>query len=93
MYGKSAEEDWTFSLGKFIDYDIYVTDKDEAACQRLREHLMNDPQTKLMCGYDPGSAGKCKIKFARPDLREEVAAYYSTPLSCLNIWRVLLERR
>lgn len=62
LYGRSATQGWTQSLGKFIDYTIFVTDKNKKACDQLRQELK-------------GTISEGKVTFARPDLQHEVVDF------------------
>ena len=63
LYGEPAPPEWEFNLGKFIDFEIFVTDTDEDACERLKIHMESDSRGEVYAG---------KVKFGRPDLEVEV---------------------
>ena len=63
LYGEPAPPGWEYTVGKFIDFEIFVTDVDKDACERLRKHMESDSRGEVYAG---------KVKFGRPDLEVEV---------------------
>merc|ERR1711934_865248 len=66
LYGEPAPPGWEYTVGKFIDFEIFVTDVDKDACERLRKHMESDSRGEVYAG---------KVKFGRPDLEVEVVQH------------------
>lgn len=71
LYGEPAPPGWEYTVGKFIDFEIFVTDVDKDACERLRKHMESDSRGEVYAG---------KVKFGRPDLEVEVVQHTAKKL-------------
>ena len=64
LYGRPVPPGWELTLGKFIDFEIFVTDTNDDNCERLKIHMENDSRSAV---YSK------KVQFGRPDLEVQVS--------------------